>query len=93
MEARSVRFVPLYGLRGSGPLSFFLQLGDFNLLLDCGWDDFYDTALLEPLLEVIQQIDAGMMEQVQAICQSVCVCVTAWPTGARDHFDEDRGTS
>jgi hypothetical protein len=55
----SATFTPLYGVHSEGPVSFLLTLpggggGDdrgLTLLLDCGWDDAFDAALLQPLLE------------------------------------------
>ena len=57
--SRDVKFTPLYGAEGSGPLSSLLQLGDFTVLLDCGWAEPYDLALLQPLRDVVDRIDAG----------------------------------
>lgn len=57
--ATAVRFTPLLGVHGRQPLSYLLELDGFNFLLDCGWNDAYDPALLQPLLEVLPRIDAG----------------------------------
>lgn len=54
-----VRFVPLLGVHGRGPLSYLLVLEGFTFLLDCGWNDAYDTQLLAPVLASLPHIDAG----------------------------------
>eukprot|EP00887_Chlorella_sp_A99_P003905 scaffold11.g3905.t1 len=52
----------LYGAGSpSQPLSYLLRIGDFTILLDCGWDDAYAVALLEPLLEVVDTVDAVLL--------------------------------
>lgn len=35
----------------------FNQVGGVTILLDCGWDIHFDTALLEPLREVVKRVD------------------------------------
>lgn len=60
--AGAVEVTPLYGARtAGGPLSHLLRIGDFTLLLDCGWDDAYSEALLEPLLEAVPRVDAVLL--------------------------------
>jgi cleavage and polyadenylation specificity factor subunit 2 len=55
----SIKFTPLYGAHGGGAMSFLLQLGDFTILLDCGWLAPFDLQVLQPLREVVHRIDAG----------------------------------
>jgi hypothetical protein len=57
--ATCVRFVPLIGVHSRQPLSYLLEVEGFTFLLDCGWNDAYDTLLLQPLVDVLPQIDAG----------------------------------
>lgn len=33
------------------------QVGGVTILLDCGWDIHFDTALLEPLRAVVKRVD------------------------------------
>ena len=55
-----LRFTPLYGAAGGGAaLSYLLDLGGFVILLDCGWTEAYDPALLRPLHDVLEHIDLG----------------------------------
>lgn len=57
--ATCVRFVPLIGVHSRQPLSYLLEVEGFTFLLDCGWNDAYNTLLLQPLVDVLPQIDAG----------------------------------
>lgn len=49
-----VRFRPLLGAQeadgqGNSPLCYFLEVDGMRLLLDCGWNERFDAAQLEPL--------------------------------------------
>lgn len=47
----ALTFTPLYGVQGNEPQCYLLRLGnDLTILLDCGWDEQFDTHLLDPLL-------------------------------------------
>ena len=56
-----VKFRPLYGAHTDGPLSYLLQIQNFTILLDCGWDPPYDAATLQPILDVLTSIDAVLL--------------------------------
>ncbi len=56
-----VSFTPLYGAAGRPPLASLLTIRGFTFLLDCGWDDSYDTALLTPLEAALPRIDAVLL--------------------------------
>jgi hypothetical protein len=45
----SVQVTPLSGAYGEGPLFYLLAVDGFRFLLDCGWTDHCDPALLQPL--------------------------------------------
>jgi hypothetical protein len=45
----SVQVTPLSGAYGEGPLCYLLSVDGFRFLLDCGWTDRCDPALLQPL--------------------------------------------
>ena len=45
----SVQVTPLSGAHSEAPLCYLLQVDGFRFLLDCGWTDSFDLALLEPL--------------------------------------------
>jgi cleavage and polyadenylation specificity factor subunit 2 len=64
----SYRFTPLYGVHGDQPLCYLLRMGDFTVLLDCGWDDAFDTEFLRPLESVAGEIDAGRPVCLQPAC-------------------------
>ncbi|GBG69921.1 hypothetical protein CBR_g4749 [Chara braunii] len=56
-----VKFMPLCGVHSEAPLCYLLQLDDFTFLLDCGWNDSFDTNLLKPLQSVVKDIDAVLI--------------------------------
>lgn len=58
-----VRFTPLYGVHGGQPLCYLLELGGVVILLDCGWNDHYDPALLRPLQDVLDHVDVGEQQK------------------------------
>lgn len=45
-----VTFTALSGAEHDQPLCYLLQLGDCGILLDCGWDDAFNVAQLEPVI-------------------------------------------
>ncbi|KAH9316528.1 hypothetical protein KI387_025155, partial [Taxus chinensis] len=40
---------PLSGVHSETPLCYLLSIDGFNILVDCGWNDFFDTEQLHPL--------------------------------------------
>ena len=56
-----ISFKPLCGVHGSDPLCYLLQVDEFTFLLDCGWSDRMDEAALQPLRDMIPQIDAVLL--------------------------------
>jgi cleavage and polyadenylation specificity factor subunit 2 len=68
LTSTSVKFTPLYGTfdasgRGVGPVCSLLEVGGVCILLDCGWDIGFDTALLESLREVVPKVDLVLLSQ------------------------------
>uniref|UniRef100_A0ACD5YCN4 Uncharacterized protein n=1 Tax=Avena sativa TaxID=4498 RepID=A0ACD5YCN4_AVESA len=57
----SVQVTPLSGAYGEGPLCYLLVVDDFRFLLDCGWTDHCDPALLQPLARVAPTVDAVLL--------------------------------
>ncbi|EMS56660.1 Cleavage and polyadenylation specificity factor subunit 2 [Triticum urartu] len=53
--------MPLSGAYGEGPLCYLLAVAGFRFLLDCGWTDHCDPALLQPLARVAPTIDAVLL--------------------------------
>ena len=52
-----LQFTVLYGSHSSaGPVCYLLEVAGTVILLDCGWDETWDPALLEPLERVAQDI-------------------------------------
>lgn len=48
-----VRFTPLMGAQSEAPLCYFLEVGDVKFLLDCGWDEGFDTHMLESMVRSV----------------------------------------
>eukprot|EP00262_Sarcandra_glabra_P011101 TRINITY_DN26812_c0_g1_i1.p1 TRINITY_DN26812_c0_g1~~TRINITY_DN26812_c0_g1_i1.p1 ORF type:complete len:739 (+),score=139.59 TRINITY_DN26812_c0_g1_i1:133-2349(+) len=57
----SVQVTPLCGVYNENPLSYLISVDGFNFLADCGWNDFFDTAMLQPLSKVSSTIDAVLL--------------------------------
>ncbi len=58
-----IKLEPLSGVQDAGPLCYLLQVDDFRLLLDCGWDESLDLAYVDALRRkvVASQIDAVLL--------------------------------
>lgn len=61
MTSVSITFTPLYGVTALSPLCYLLEIDDVCVLLDCGWDDKLNTAVLEPLRDVIPRLKAVLI--------------------------------
>lgn len=46
----AVRFTPLSGAYDEAPLSYLLEVGEFRIMLDCGWSHRFDVATIEPMI-------------------------------------------
>ncbi|GMH42787.1 hypothetical protein BSKO_10706 [Bryopsis sp. KO-2023] len=57
----SINFTPLCGVRGNGPLCYFLEFGGCRCLLDCGWSEPFDVSELEPLKRIASTIDVVLL--------------------------------
>jgi cleavage and polyadenylation specificity factor subunit 2 len=57
-----IKFTPISGAKSEDPSCYLLEIDDFCILLDCGWDDSFDVNLLGPLKEyVMSGVVAGWM--------------------------------
>ncbi|KAF6032670.1 Cpsf100 [Bugula neritina] len=56
-----IKFTALQGALDEGPLAYHLQIDDFNLLLDCGWDEDFTEEKLQPLISVCGKLDAVLL--------------------------------
>ena len=45
----AINFTPLFGAEEDQPFCYLLQIDDFRILLDCGWNEKFDEAMLKPL--------------------------------------------
>ncbi|KAM7491337.1 hypothetical protein LguiA_034258 [Lonicera macranthoides] len=57
----SVQVKPLCGVYNENPLSYLVSVDGFNFLIDCGWNDHFDPALLLPLSRVAASVDAVLL--------------------------------
>ncbi|KAI5444324.1 hypothetical protein KIW84_012816 [Lathyrus oleraceus] len=57
----SVQVKPLCGVYNENPLSYLVSIDGFNFLIDCGWNDHFDSSLLQPLSRVASTIDAVLL--------------------------------
>ncbi|CAK8532604.1 unnamed protein product [Lathyrus sativus] len=57
----SVQVTPLCGVYNENPLSYLVSIDGFNFLIDCGWNDHFDSSLLQPLSRVASTIDAVLL--------------------------------
>ncbi|XP_027110294.1 cleavage and polyadenylation specificity factor subunit 2 isoform X1 [Coffea eugenioides] len=57
----SVQVKPLCGVYNENPLAYLVSVDGFNFLVDCGWNDHFDTSLLEPLSRVAPTVDAVLL--------------------------------
>ncbi|GAB2227713.1 hypothetical protein Droror1_Dr00009540 [Drosera rotundifolia] len=63
----SVQVTPLSGVYNENPLCYLVAIDGFNFLIDCGWNDHFDPALLEPLSRVAPTIDAVLLSHPDII--------------------------
>ncbi|GAB2294030.1 hypothetical protein Dimus_028246 [Dionaea muscipula] len=63
----SVQVTPLSGVYSENPLSYLVAVDGFNFLIDCGWNDHFDPALLQPLSRVASTIDAVLLSHPDII--------------------------
>ncbi|GLC39319.1 hypothetical protein PLESTB_000897800 [Pleodorina starrii] len=57
----SVRFTPLSGVDAESPLCYLLEIDSFTFLLDCGWDESFNEAALEPIKRVLPRVNAVLL--------------------------------
>lgn len=56
-----VKFTPLSGAHDEKPLCYLLEIDEFKILLDCGWDEHFNTADLKLLKGVAPNVDAVLL--------------------------------
>lgn len=52
-----IKFTPLCGAHDENPLCYLLEVDEFRILLDCGWNSDFDVSLLKPLARVAPRIN------------------------------------
>eukprot|EP00871_Galdieria_phlegrea_P000397 jgi/Galph1/1358/GphlegSOOS_G6043.1 len=62
MSSSLLRLTPLYGVKTEDlAVCYLLEVDDFRILLDCGWNDRFDETLLEPLKRIAPRVDAVLI--------------------------------
>ena len=56
-----VTLTPIYGAQGGSALCSLLTIDKTRILLDCGWTDSFDPAILEPLRAIAPTIDIVLL--------------------------------
>lgn len=49
----SIKFTPLLGTGPEQPVCGLLEVGGARLLLNCGWSEQFEEALLEPVIRCV----------------------------------------
>lgn len=57
----SVSFTAIYGTNGGGPVASLLTIDGTRILLDCGWTDAFDPAVVEPLRALAPTLDMVLL--------------------------------
>eukprot|EP00040_Diaphanoeca_grandis_P026591 m.149321 g.149321 ORF g.149321 m.149321 type:complete len:741 (+) comp30650_c0_seq1:204-2426(+) len=56
-----VKFTPLSGAKNEKPLCYLLEIDEFKLLLDCGWDERFDVSELKLLKGLAPLVDGVLL--------------------------------
>eukprot|EP01125_Pyxidicula_operculata_P014680 TRINITY_DN4916_c0_g1_i1.p1 TRINITY_DN4916_c0_g1~~TRINITY_DN4916_c0_g1_i1.p1 ORF type:complete len:585 (+),score=119.09 TRINITY_DN4916_c0_g1_i1:17-1771(+) len=56
-----IKFTPLCGAYSEDPLCYLLEIDEYRILLDCGWNTDFDVELLKPLKRVVGKINAVLI--------------------------------
>jgi len=57
-----IKFTPLSGgAYSEDPLCYLLEIDEYCILLDCGWNDDFNVDLLKNLKRVIHKVNAVLL--------------------------------
>ena len=56
-----IKVTPLSGAQDESPPCYLLQIDDFGILLDCGWDENFNMDFIETVKKHLHQIDAVLL--------------------------------
>ncbi|KAL4238070.1 cleavage and polyadenylation specificity factor subunit 2 [Mactra antiquata] len=56
-----IKLQPLSGAQDESPPCYLLQVDQFRFLLDCGWDEKFDMAVIKEIKRNIHKIDAVLL--------------------------------
>ena len=57
----AIKVTPLSGAQDESPPCYLLQIDDFGILLDCGWDEHFNMDFIETVKKHLHQIDAVLL--------------------------------
>lgn len=56
-----IKLHALSGARDTSPPCYLLHVDEFKFLLDCGWDEHFDTQFVDRLTKIAGSIDAVLL--------------------------------
>lgn len=56
-----IKLTPISGAGNEDPPCYLVEFDEAKILLDCGWDDSFDTKQLENLSKIANQVDAVLL--------------------------------
>eukprot|EP00028_Trichosphaerium_sp_Am-I-7-wt_P006019 CAMPEP_0168537780 /NCGR_PEP_ID=MMETSP0405-20121227/20612_1 /TAXON_ID=498012 /ORGANISM="Trichosphaerium sp, Strain Am-I-7 wt" /LENGTH=163 /DNA_ID=CAMNT_0008566569 /DNA_START=33 /DNA_END=521 /DNA_ORIENTATION=+ len=56
-----IKFSPILGAQDEGPLSYLLEIDNYRILLDCGWDYNFNVEDIEHLLNIAELVDCVLI--------------------------------
>jgi len=56
-----INFTPLYGVEQDEPFCFLLTIDNYNILLDCGWNEAFDDSQLTALKKIVPDVDCVLL--------------------------------
>ena len=61
MARSGIYFTPIYGVHSSDPMCMLLDIHGCRILLDCGWSELMETAVVEPLRSLAPCVHAVLL--------------------------------
>lgn len=61
-----IKLHAISGAYDTSPPCYLLQVDDFKILLDCGWDEHFDEEVINELTKLVPVIDAVLLSHPDA---------------------------
>jgi cleavage and polyadenylation specificity factor subunit 2 len=71
----AAQVTPLLGAYSDGPACSLLQIGAFNILLDCGWSQQFELADLENLRIAVEEMRIDYVLLSHSDLEVHCACL------------------